>query len=64
MIMGNMSLWLAIAVCLIMALLTITEKWKANKYGVTALWALIALQTTILYGMVESYKSVVMMLNK
>lgn len=60
----KMSLVLAIAVCLVMAVLSITGIWKANKYGVTALWMLIALQTTMLHGLTESYKAVVLMLDK
>ena len=59
-----MALRIAIAICLVMAALSITGVWKANKYGVTALWMLIALQTTMLHGLVESYKAVVLMLDK
>ena len=60
----KMSLVLAIAVCLVMAVLSITGVWKANKFGVAGLWILVALQTVMLIGMTESYKAVVLMLDK
>ena len=59
-----MSLIVAIIVCLVMSILTVTGVWKANKYGVAALWVLLAMQCCMLYGLTESYKSVVLMLNR
>lgn len=59
-----MTFWLAIAVCLVMAVLSVAGKWEVNKYGLAALWVMIALQATMLYGLAESYRSVVMMLGR
>jgi len=59
-----MTIWIAIAVCLIMAVLTATKVWKANRGGVTALWLVIALLAYCINGLTVSYKAVVLMLNR
>lgn len=59
-----MALIIAVIVCLLMAILSATGVWKANRFGVTALWMLVALQATMFYGLAESYKAVVLMLDK
>ena len=50
-----------IVICIIMALLSATGIWKANRGGVTALWILIGLMAYCLNGLTVSYKALVIL---
>ena len=50
-----------IVICIIMALLSATGMWKANRGGVTALWILIGLMVYCLNELTVSYKALVIL---
>jgi hypothetical protein len=52
----------AIMICVVMALLSITGLWKANRFGVAMLWVLLGFMTYCLTELSISYKSLVIML--
>jgi hypothetical protein len=58
-----MSNLVAIIFCVVMALLTITGKWKATRGGAATLWVLIGFMLYSLGELATSYKAVVIMLN-
>jgi len=60
---GSMSNIIVVMFCIIMALLTITEIWKANKVGVATLWVMIAFMFYALGELSTSYKALAIMLN-
>ena len=59
----GMSNIIVIVLCIIMALLSITGIWKANKVGVATLWIMISFMFYALGELATSYKAVVIMLN-
>lgn len=59
-----MSNIIAIVFCILMALLSITGRWKANKVRVVALWLLVGFMFYSLGELSTSYKALVIMLNR
>ena len=53
----------AVILCIAMALLAITGKWKATRGGAATLWVLIGFLVYSLGELATSYKAVVIMLN-
>ena len=54
---------LAIIICICMAILSATGMWKANKFGTSALWVIVAFLFYALIELTASYKAVVIMLS-
>lgn len=54
---------IAIVFCIVMALLSITGKWKANRFGAASLWALLGFTFYCLVELTASYKALVPMLH-
>ena len=46
-----------IVICVIMAILSATGIWKANRYGVVALWLLVGYMAYCLNEIIVSYKA-------
>lgn len=50
--------------CLIMVVLSLAGIWKANKGGVASLWLLLGITIYMLGEVTDSYKAVVLLLNR